>query len=210
MSTWRGSGPGPSSAIARWRRRTRSSPSLRFFFQAEDGIRDLTVTGVQTCALPIFKTIDECGADPIGVQGWPAGNYMYDQLKIAPGGRNLMQDDHGKKSIVIGITLATIKHLQIGDTLTIGGEDKYHVVGIFETKEDMENGQVVMLLEDAQRASGKIGLITGCTVKAKDTSEAGIAAIKAEIEGQVAVKCGEAGKIRAKSPSDFVAQNSQF
>src|SRR5207245_5807192 len=25
-----------------------------FFFQAEDGIRDATVTGVQTCALPIF------------------------------------------------------------------------------------------------------------------------------------------------------------
>src|SRR5688572_31544802 len=28
--------------------------TLYFFFQAEDGIRDLTVTGVQTCALPIF------------------------------------------------------------------------------------------------------------------------------------------------------------
>src|SRR3989475_9435589 len=29
-----------------------------FFFQAEDGIRDLTVTGVQTCALPIsFATL---------------------------------------------------------------------------------------------------------------------------------------------------------
>src|SRR5690349_22635754 len=27
--------------------------SLFFFFQAEDGIRDLYVTGVQTCALPI-------------------------------------------------------------------------------------------------------------------------------------------------------------
>src|SRR5207245_6109983 len=26
-----------------------------FFFQAEDGIRDATVTGVQTCALPIFS-----------------------------------------------------------------------------------------------------------------------------------------------------------
>src|SRR5207245_5444971 len=26
---------------------------LHFFFQAEDGIRDATVTGVQTCALPI-------------------------------------------------------------------------------------------------------------------------------------------------------------
>src|SRR5436309_10854137 len=27
---------------------------IRFFFQAEDGIRDFHVTGVQTCALPIF------------------------------------------------------------------------------------------------------------------------------------------------------------
>src|SRR2546430_10100462 len=29
-----------------------------FFFQAEDGIRDLTVTGVQTCALPICYRIE--------------------------------------------------------------------------------------------------------------------------------------------------------
>src|SRR5205085_8191693 len=28
-----------------------------FFFQAEDGIRDLTVTGVQTCALPILARL---------------------------------------------------------------------------------------------------------------------------------------------------------
>src|SRR5207302_6167350 len=28
--------------------------SLFFFFQAEDGIRDFHVTGVQTCALPIW------------------------------------------------------------------------------------------------------------------------------------------------------------
>src|SRR3712207_8482174 len=28
---------------------------LSFFFQAEDGIRDIGVTGVQTCALPIFR-----------------------------------------------------------------------------------------------------------------------------------------------------------
>src|SRR6266853_2958169 len=30
-----------------------------FFFQAEDGIRHLTVTGVQTCALPIFNRIPD-------------------------------------------------------------------------------------------------------------------------------------------------------
>src|SRR5438309_6091061 len=32
----------------------KSSHCCVFFFQAEDGIRDGTVTGVQTCALPIF------------------------------------------------------------------------------------------------------------------------------------------------------------
>src|SRR5690606_40885341 len=30
-----------------------------FFFQAEDGIRDFHVTGVQTCALPIFDALEE-------------------------------------------------------------------------------------------------------------------------------------------------------
>src|SRR5207248_5196493 len=30
-----------------------------FFFQAEDGIRDRTVTGVQTCALPISLAVQQ-------------------------------------------------------------------------------------------------------------------------------------------------------
>src|SRR5256886_10435565 len=34
-----------------------------FFFQAEDGIRDLTVTGVQTCALPISGVIEIAQAE---------------------------------------------------------------------------------------------------------------------------------------------------
>src|SRR2546426_6127705 len=36
-----------------------------FFFQAEDGIRDYKVTGVQTCALPI---LDESRVDPGGAR----------------------------------------------------------------------------------------------------------------------------------------------
>src|SRR5436189_3923300 len=50
-----------------------------FFFQAEDGIRDTSVTGVQTCALPISKAVlnlvaarlsDRIGRKPILVAGW--------------------------------------------------------------------------------------------------------------------------------------------
>src|SRR2546422_4709190 len=35
-----------------------------FFFQAEDGIRDVAVTGVQTCALPISRSWDRDSCSP--------------------------------------------------------------------------------------------------------------------------------------------------
>src|SRR5687768_17835643 len=43
-----------------------------FFFQAEDGIRDVAVTGVQTCALPILQQaglqayLDKLGFQTVG------------------------------------------------------------------------------------------------------------------------------------------------
>src|SRR5437762_11008707 len=53
-----------------------------FFFQAEDGIRDTSVTGVQTCALPILIAISEFvgehvaevyGVDPDRLRTIPRG-----------------------------------------------------------------------------------------------------------------------------------------
>src|SRR3712207_4962007 len=41
---------------------------LYFFFQAEDGIRDIGVTGVQTCALPISARVFIIGAGVAGLQ----------------------------------------------------------------------------------------------------------------------------------------------
>src|SRR5581483_11426369 len=42
-----------------------------FFFQAEDGIRVIGVTGVQTCALPIFTLSGPC--DILFFEGVPGG-----------------------------------------------------------------------------------------------------------------------------------------
>src|SRR3712207_9018304 len=52
-----------------------------FFFQAEDGIRDIGVTGVQTCALPIY-----------------IGNYRYTVLAATGNNNNyiLGRDDHSQ------------------------------------------------------------------------------------------------------------------
>src|SRR5688572_32629766 len=43
-----------------------------FFFQAEDGIRCLTVTGVQTCALPIFPRARRAAPPRARVFSWAA------------------------------------------------------------------------------------------------------------------------------------------
>ena len=47
-----------------------------FFFQAEDGIRDDLVTGVQTCALPIFS-VSKFIAGFLN-----AGKYREDHVKL--------------------------------------------------------------------------------------------------------------------------------
>src|SRR5437868_12253999 len=51
---------------------------LTFFFQAEDGIRDRNVTGVQTCALPIL-----IGAAAPNTATRPLGTNCSDQKMIA-------------------------------------------------------------------------------------------------------------------------------
>src|SRR2546430_4624049 len=54
-----------------------------FFFQAEDGIRDLTVTGVQTCALPIsFVTSRVRGVTRRS--GWVKGWRVPANTRFAP------------------------------------------------------------------------------------------------------------------------------
>src|SRR3989449_3102999 len=55
----------------RWYLFPRGSKPAVFFFQAEDGIRDVAVTGVQTCALPIcVADLDAIGgSDDVVITG---------------------------------------------------------------------------------------------------------------------------------------------
>src|SRR5260370_42334915 len=63
-----------------------------FFFQAEDGIRDSSVTGVQTCALPIYPARRQglAYADQVwgiaerrlGGQGWAIGRYSIADIHL--------------------------------------------------------------------------------------------------------------------------------
>src|SRR2546430_3955152 len=85
-----------------------------FFFQAEDGIRDLTVTGVQTCALPILEPAEAAPAVRLrppepGEYGWVverhgaiyAAEYGWDSSFEALVAR-IVADHPDRKSVVEG------------------------------------------------------------------------------------------------------------
>src|SRR5438874_12184581 len=72
-----------------------------FFFQAEDGIRDLYVTGVQTCALPIWRVpaqpaVELDAAHPLGDPG--AGLLeRSEERRVGKECRSRIPPDHQKK-----------------------------------------------------------------------------------------------------------------
>src|SRR5690606_22734526 len=62
-----------------------------FFFQAEDGIRDFHVTGVQTCALPIY--------DPLYERVVALVYRAYDQAPHAGYREHLLDDHHARQEV---------------------------------------------------------------------------------------------------------------
>src|SRR5437588_5895327 len=83
-----------------------------FFFQAEDGIRDHCVTGVQTCALPISTGPNPLPAHSDGAHAPPDGTrrpveadlpplsqpYVFDRSHGRPG--RTARDSEDRKSVV--------------------------------------------------------------------------------------------------------------
>src|SRR5256885_9066870 len=80
-------------------------PGRVFFFQAEDGIRDYKVTGVQTCALPIsseiphiFKRFYRVDASRGETPGSGLGLPIVEKLVVLHGGTISVQSVPGKGS----------------------------------------------------------------------------------------------------------------
>src|SRR2546430_11437487 len=79
-----------------------------FFFQAEDGIRDLTVTGVQTCALPIWVVdieheIEGAARQPdSGDRDLLEGDLRLGERQPAEGGAGETEGGKGRQQAVEG------------------------------------------------------------------------------------------------------------
>src|SRR3712207_8403867 len=79
---------------------------LFFFFQAEDGIRDIGVTGVQTCALPISYAATKAKSDNeglIGARSMPGAKAGRYQIKVKDIARAATIEFKGTKDDVANV-----------------------------------------------------------------------------------------------------------
>src|SRR2546430_8549068 len=75
---------------------------VSFFFQAEDGIRDLTVTGVQTCALPILIGMSQELDSNMAARAmiWSFDGSVQDQNENV-----VLKSDHSLEALEFGVRL---------------------------------------------------------------------------------------------------------
>src|SRR5256886_17204027 len=113
-----------------------SHVDVLFFLQAEDGIRDLTVTGVQTCALPISPRL-------------PWGDRLLEPLQdVRPEPRLVIVHEHGRRDVHGAYEYESLLHAArahlldhlIGDVedllAALGGEREIMRVALHEIPQD--------------------------------------------------------------------------
>ena len=113
-----------------------------FFFQAEDGIRDTSVTGVQTCALPIYLSTYAGKTISIVFEGYTGSSYRGDIAldDIAISGSKLITGSE----IVLGNSVNVFPN-PTSDMLSISSSKSIQSVSIRNM-----SGQVVLVFNGGQ------------------------------------------------------------
>src|SRR5256884_9261158 len=106
-----------------------------FFFQAEDGIRDVAVTGVQTCALPIFSRVLAESAKEAGAVIRTEAEVAEIRIKDGAGAGGVLKDGEEiavEAGVFRGDPQSTLFHLidspQL-DTLFLNSHKKFRSQG---------------------------------------------------------------------------------
>ncbi|MEI7841584.1 MAG: ABC transporter permease [Gallionellaceae bacterium] len=129
---------------------------------------------------------------PVFVFGWVYGSYLWDHLKLMDG---RWPNERMEQVVVIGSLASEMLHKKTGDHVEIEGAN-FEIVGIFESSAVVENGALLMTLDQAQKITDKPGKVNVLNIKVDaNASEADMNAIKAQVRqalpGFVAITSGE-------------------
>src|SRR3989454_6777651 len=121
-----------------------------FFFQAEDGIRDYKVTGVQTCALPICDM-------SIDVNRVRALDLAVSQIEKQFGKGAIMK--LGEQAHVRDIEVVSTGSLGLDVALGVGGVPRGRVVEIYGPESSGKTTLALQVIAQAQKTGGVCAFI---------------------------------------------------
>ena len=123
---------------------------LFFFLQAEDGIRDYDVTGVQTCALPSSAVMSP-HTDGIrkADEDDPRGYWEWESLKQTADLKQLFDETEGLEQRAIKVVSALVPTLPI--------EHSYRIIFMLRPLEEVARSQARMIERLGTEGAGQIG-----------------------------------------------------
>src|SRR3712207_4229378 len=193
-----------------------------FFFQAEDGIRDIGVTGVQTCALPICvsATTDrpEDGTPTLELRGvnksFGAIQVLHDvHLKVYPGQVTALVGDNGAGKSTLIKSIAGIHAIDSGELIfegrpvTVSGPRDAAALGIEIVYQDLALCEIfgaIQVLHDVHLKvyPGQVTALVGDNGAGKSTLIKSIAGIHAIDSGELIF---EGRPVTVSGPRDAAA-----
>jgi len=176
-----------------------------------DVARDGGISEAVVEVMPLMRENGTVWEPAIMVQGWRADNQAFSDIELQSG-RFLREGDVGK--VMLGSKLAADLEKGPGDTIILGVDSKYEVVGVYKSFVVFEDRAVTMLMKEAQKLTGK--RVTGFSVRAatnakRRTPEAdeAIARLKEQIEALHDPK-DPVVRLTARNPDDYVNSIAQL
>lgn len=160
------------------------------------------VTGVDEAVVDVFNLVRDSGrTDQVMLQGWRPDNAAFDDIEIVAG-RNLRAGEKGKA--LLGSTLAGNLGKGVGDTIRLGADATFEVVGVIKSFVVFEDGAVTLTLADAQELTGK--KVTGFSVRVAKSAPGSLAEVEAVREKVEALRDPNDSSVRlsARTPDNYV------
>jgi putative ABC transport system permease protein len=163
--------------------RTGSARRLTSTIDESLGDRMLRLPGVREVVPSLVDVVSfpDDGLYVVPVSGLVPESRAFIHMKTVSG-RSLRKDDG--RVVVLGMTLADTLGKTTGDRLEIVEDEEFEVVGVYDSSNVIENGSMVVPIQELQRLMGREEQVTGfCIISEDPTDQAALDQIARQVEG---------------------------
>jgi putative ABC transport system permease protein len=104
----------------------------------------------------------------VAVSGLVPETRVFESMDVVEGRMLRVEDGRG---LMLGATLADSLQKSVGDSVEVVEDEAYEVVGIFDGFNVLQNGSIVISIQELQRLMGREGQVSGFSIVTEDASD---------------------------------------